>query len=154
MTPGSKSTPGSQGNPVTEFARLARRKHDLKAKIKAIEVQMDALQPRLLDAYQAADEQGLPAVRDVAHGMKLTAVQDTSVRLTEGTDTADLVSTLIKNRRRELVGINWPAFLSYVKTRVAKGTLPESIARHISIMPNWRIKAQRHHQAKRRGGKS
>lgn len=119
---------------IKTYAKLARRRHDYQRKIDQIEVEMAAAER---DAMKALAKQTDDSI--TSYGMNLTVRDDVKVRAAN--DTADIVSALRSSRKHELIGVNWPALIAFVKDHTGK--LPAALDRALKVSPKRRISARR-----------
>lgn len=96
---------------LVEYCRLQRRRHDLKAKLAEAERQSDAMRDEALRDLELRNARQMPAFE--RHGMRLRLATKTKVEAVNDTD--DVVAALRKSRKTELIGVNWPALISYAK---------------------------------------
>ncbi|MEM6503942.1 MAG: hypothetical protein AAF711_00600 [Planctomycetota bacterium] len=119
---------------IKTYAKLARRRHDYQRKIDQIEAEMAAAEKDAMKAV-AKEEDGTA----ISYGMSLTARDDVKVRAAN--DTADIVAALRSSRKPELIGVNWPALIAYVKDNAGK--LPAALSSALKVTPKQRIDARR-----------
>ena len=119
---------------IKNYAKLARRRYDYQRKIDQLEAEMAAAER---DAMKAIAKQADESI--TSYGMNLTIRDDVKVRAAN--DTADIVSALRSSRRQELIGVNWPALIAFVKDNAGK--LPATLDRALKVCPKRRISARR-----------
>ncbi|MBB6429211.1 hypothetical protein [Algisphaera agarilytica] len=127
---------------LTEYCRLARRRHELKAKLADVERLMQSSRPAVVDEVEHLRAMGRP--RFSRHGMELRLTNETKVKAIGDTD--DLVDALRKDKKKELIGVNWPALIAWAK-RVR--TVPDAIAKVLDVRVVPGVDAKR----VKRGGK-
>ncbi|MEL7087853.1 MAG: hypothetical protein AAGL98_05330 [Planctomycetota bacterium] len=121
---------------LIEYCRLARRRHDLKAKLAEVDRLLDSERPAVAEEVERLRALKRPAFS--RHGMKLHLTNETKVKAIGDTD--DVMAALGKARKKELLGVNWPALIAYAK-RVR--TIPESLAAVLDVRVVHGIQAKR-----------
>ena len=118
------------------YARLARRRDDLRQKVAQVEKEMEAQSHHALVALDAHGG----AYR--AHGVRLTLEQDVRVKATS--DTQGVVAACKQAKHPELVGVNWSGLISFVRARLADGkALPKAIDRVVRVSEGTKIGIRR-----------
>ncbi|MEM7626563.1 MAG: hypothetical protein AAF333_13285 [Planctomycetota bacterium] len=107
---------------LAEYCRLARRRHELRAKLADVDRLMDAEHPAVVDEVERLRALKRPRFR--RHGMELSLTTETKVKARGDTD--EVVAALRKSRKKELLGVNWPALLAWAKrVKTLPGPLDE-----------------------------
>ncbi|MEO0475953.1 MAG: hypothetical protein AAF085_08305 [Planctomycetota bacterium] len=119
---------------IKTYAKLARRRSDYLRKIDQLEAEMAAAEKDAMKALKKESD-----ATATSYGMSLTAREDVKVRAAN--DTADIVSALRTAKKTELIGVNWPALIAFVKDNTGK--LPAALSSALKVSPKKRIDARR-----------
>ncbi len=128
---------------VQEFARLARRRHDLMQRLNQVEKLMDKLMPR---CRRHMKNNGLNLVK--SHGMELEVGHRLKVSGTK--DTPDITRAMLPDHA-DLIGVNWPATLAFASRHYREhGELPDALSDVLTVKRKPVVTAKRCAKKKRK----